>query len=87
MNQDYNEESVALCVQEVFKTPAGRLVLEWLEDLYLRHSVKGLIDCGVTNLSERLAFDAGCRHVVVNLRNVYENGFEVAKDQPIEEEF
>lgn len=85
--KEYNEDSVALCVQQVFGNPTGRLVLEWLEDLFLRHSVKPLIDGGVTNLPERLAFDAGCRHVVVTLRHVFEHGFEHPQPQPTEEEF
>ena len=84
---DYDEENIELCVQHIFGTPQGKLILEWLEDLYLRYPVKGLIDGGVNNLSERLAFDAGCKHVVVNLRNVYENGFAKPKDGPTEEEF
>lgn len=83
---DYDEESLELCIQKIFDLPEGKLVMEWLEDLFLRYSVKGLVDGGVNNLSERLAFDAGCRHVVVLMKDIYENGFpKPIKGTPEEE--
>lgn len=78
-------EAVEYAVQRVFASPEGKMVMGWLEDLFLRHSVKREVCSEARNLSEILSFDAGCRHVVLVLQDVYENGF-VKESQPVQEE-
>lgn len=73
--QEYDQKVIQHCVQSVFQTQQGQLTLQWLEDLFLRHTVKREVCSGVKNLPELLAFDAGCRHVVITLRDIFENGF------------
>jgi len=67
--------TVETCVQHVFGSPEGQIVLEWLDDLYLRYKSLPIIQSGLATVSEMLAYRAGQADLVISLRDVFDNGF------------
>jgi len=72
-------------VQNVFGSEEGQYVLSWLEELHVRHKTQHLIASNHSNLAGLLCYKAGKADLVIELRDVFERGFERA-DQPITEE-
>ncbi len=73
---DYDPKTITDCVQDVFGSQQGQVVLEWMEDLYLRYKAQSLITSNSPNLSEMLAYKAGKADVVIELRHIFEHGLE-----------
>ena len=86
MAQYIDSETVATCVQHVFSSPEGQIVLEWLDDLYLRYKSLPIIQSGMRNVSEMLAYRAGQSDLVCSLRDMFDNGFVTHESSSIPEE-
>lgn len=83
----YEPKDVEACVQECFGTPAGRFVLDWLTELYCNYTSKGIVMSGAANVERHLAYKCAQQDLVLNLKNIFENGIDEQPKQQEEEEY
>jgi hypothetical protein len=76
MNKDYDAKTITQCVQDVFSSPQGQLVLDWMDRLYVRYKANSLVGSNSPNLCALLAYKAGKADVVTELRNIFEHGLD-----------
>ena len=74
--EGYSAKDVEACIQDCFSTPSGRFVLQWLIDVHVMYKAQSLLQGGANmqNLGELMAYRYGKQDLVIELKNIYDNG-------------
>lgn len=75
--EQFLEEDVEHCVQDIFKSPAGQFVLDWLKAVYVEYYAKPLIESHLPSdkVRDMLIYKQAQADLVTKLVEVYEVGF------------